>query len=168
MNYISITKYDPVYRVEGKYIKDEWTSFSDVGKEFDNLKLSLRDYLSAEEKYISALFLIFKYFKCKSVRLINIYKNDNQSIDKLDSALVNTYLKIEEKEYELDLNRDEFFFKNIIMLTLREALSNSLEIYLDENNFIEFGYDYYMYLCTNKEDLKDVFNQIRELGLFIH
>ncbi len=27
-----ITKYDPAFRIDGKYTKDEWTSIHDIGK----------------------------------------------------------------------------------------------------------------------------------------
>ena len=38
MTYYRISKYDPAYRVDGVYQKDEWTAFSDIGKEYDGTR----------------------------------------------------------------------------------------------------------------------------------
>jgi hypothetical protein len=36
MNEYRICKYNPRFRVNGVYIKDEWTSVSDIGKTFED------------------------------------------------------------------------------------------------------------------------------------
>ena len=40
-----ITKYDPANRINGVYMADEWTSFSDIGKVFNGTLLSQDTYL---------------------------------------------------------------------------------------------------------------------------
>lgn len=47
-----ISKYDPQFRVNGSYQKNEWTSISDIGKVFDDGVLTLAEYLRVENEYI--------------------------------------------------------------------------------------------------------------------
>lgn len=47
-----ISKYDPQFRVNGAYQKNEWTSVSDIGKVFDDGVLTLAEYLRVENEYI--------------------------------------------------------------------------------------------------------------------
>ena len=47
-----VTKYDPANRnAEGRYVHDEWTSISDVGKTFADKSLTLESYLRVESAY---------------------------------------------------------------------------------------------------------------------
>ena len=47
-----ISKYDPQFRVNGAYQKNEWTSVSDIGKVFDDGVLTFAEYLRVENEYI--------------------------------------------------------------------------------------------------------------------
>ncbi len=47
-----ITKYNPINRIDGVYMKDEWTSVSDIGKVFGGTMLSEDVYLKTEQAYI--------------------------------------------------------------------------------------------------------------------
>ena len=47
-----ISKYDPQFRVNGAYQKNEWTSISEIGKVFDDGVLTLAEYLRVENEYI--------------------------------------------------------------------------------------------------------------------
>lgn len=52
-----IMKYDPLKRNEkGAYLEDEWTSFSDVGKVFSGVVLTLDEYQEMESKYVEAAY----------------------------------------------------------------------------------------------------------------
>lgn len=50
-----ITKYNPANRIDGIYMADEWTGFSDIGKVFGGTKLSQDIYLKTERAYIDWL-----------------------------------------------------------------------------------------------------------------
>ncbi len=56
-----ITKYDQSQRDEfGRYIgPSSWTSYSDIGQEFDSKTLTLKECLLVEEKYIEAAVKLF-------------------------------------------------------------------------------------------------------------
>ncbi|QSX06726.1 hypothetical protein JYG23_04550 [Sedimentibacter sp. zth1] len=57
MNYMwRITKYNPQYRDSyGAYLKDEWTSLSDVGKQYDGKVFTKDEYLEYERLYIESI-----------------------------------------------------------------------------------------------------------------
>ena len=46
-----ITKYDSANRVAERYVVDDWTSFSDIGKRFNNVELTYEKYLKTETAY---------------------------------------------------------------------------------------------------------------------
>ena len=48
-----ITKYDPAQRdPDGAYRRDEWTSFSDIGKSFGGQMLTEENYAKTEQAYL--------------------------------------------------------------------------------------------------------------------
>lgn len=50
-----IIKYNPAFRDErGAYLKDEWTSVSDVGKSFDGEVLTFEEYYKIENAYVAS------------------------------------------------------------------------------------------------------------------
>ena len=50
-----IVKYNPRYYDEEKYLRNEWTSFADVGLAFDDGILTMEDYIRVENNYISCI-----------------------------------------------------------------------------------------------------------------
>jgi hypothetical protein len=49
-----VTKYDLSYRVGMAYSRNEWTSFSDIGKSFEGTVLTHGEYLEVEDAYMAA------------------------------------------------------------------------------------------------------------------
>ena len=48
-----VTKYNPNYRhVKGHFLKEEWTSFDDIGRVFDGEMLTLEKYKNVESAYL--------------------------------------------------------------------------------------------------------------------
>ena len=65
-----IVKYAPQYYDEnGVYQKDEWTCFSDVGKEFEGKIITMEDYLDVEDRFISVTRAILEAAGCTFVTL---------------------------------------------------------------------------------------------------
>ena len=55
-----ITKYSPEYRNEnGVYTKDDWTSCSVIGRQFDGKILTAEEYYDTEQRYIRVIEDIF-------------------------------------------------------------------------------------------------------------
>ena len=57
-----ITKYDPALRdEEGRYMADDWTDWSDIGKSYNGCMLDAHDYKVIENKYIEIAAKILKH-----------------------------------------------------------------------------------------------------------
>ena len=70
-----ITKYNPKYRNErGTYLKNEWISFSDIGKIFDQSKLTFDKYLKIENSYINAINYFMDCLKLDKIIVTNLRK----------------------------------------------------------------------------------------------
>ena len=68
-----IVKYAPQYYDEnGVYQKDEWTCFSDIGKEFEGKIITMEDYLDVEDRFISVTRAILEAKKIAEVFGIGI------------------------------------------------------------------------------------------------
>lgn len=52
MHYYRVSKYDPQYRVNGVYTKDEWTSYDDIGRRFPDGNFTFVDFERAEARHI--------------------------------------------------------------------------------------------------------------------
>lgn len=56
-----LSKYDPAARdAHGAYLREDWTSISDVGRRFDGQTLSLEAYLQVEDSYLDVLTLFLE------------------------------------------------------------------------------------------------------------
>lgn len=127
-----ITKYNPSKRIDGKYLIDEWTSFSDVGKVFNGSVLKLDEYATVESSYIEFLFNIMKYCNVENIKICQLEKMS----------------KVQWKDQQIITL---FQVKSFIQDCLREKCWAKLEA---ENFFIHFGYDYYVYIGTSVDDKK--------------
>lgn len=119
-----ITKYNPANRIDGIYMADEWTGFSDIGKVFGGTKLSQDIYLKTERAYIDCC------------------------IELIEKSQISS-LSIEQPEYYTE----NIHFPSSISNTkeIRQVISACLreQCWLKptyEDFFIHFGYDYYMYI----------------------
>lgn len=126
MNEYRITKYNPQRRIGGVFIKGEWTSFSDIGKSYNNSQLTYEMYQKTENAYIDCC-----------IELLN-----RSSVE---------ILSVEQVEYYEDgINfptavSDIEEIRQIISSCLRERCWLKL---IAKDFFIHFGYDYYMYIGT--------------------
>lgn len=162
--YIPIIKYNPLFRdKESSYLKEAWTSYSDIGNSFDGQILTRKEYLKIEEKYIAAFFMVKSFFNTKSIKVIHVFKHTVNLSDQdfCDDYLFETYKKIKTG----DLIFSEDILRNIVRLALREYCDIELLVDRRSRSEISFGFDYYMYLKTNK-DVTTLLREINEIGLF--
>lgn len=61
MQWYRITKYDPAFRDNGIYTRDEWTSISDVGKTYNGVPFSMDEYVKVESNYIACVKSIMRH-----------------------------------------------------------------------------------------------------------
>lgn len=138
-----ITKYNPANRIDGRYMVDEWTSFSDIGKVFGGTKLSQDMYLRTEQAYIDCC------------------------IELIEKAQISN-LSIEQAEYYAEdihfpssiSNGNEI--RQVITACLREQCWLKL---IAEDFFVHFGYDYYMYIGSELP-IESVAKIVAQYGLY--
>lgn len=129
-----ISKYNPIYRnAGGNYEREDWTSFSDIGKSFNGKIFDVNEYNKYEQAYIETALSFLKESKINKLLISDL---ENNHLNSRYSNLQNNRV--------LDSNE---LISQVIKSVLREDFWCKL---INQNNFfIHFGYDYYMYIGTN-------------------
>ncbi len=122
-----ISKYDPRLFVEGKYIKDEWTDYSDIGKIYNKKTLTFEDYVIVESNYINCILNVLNAIKCFNLKIENL--------EKYEDVLWNDYQKITITDIDL---------------LLKDCFRNKCWCKISSENFcLCLGYDFYLHLCCD-------------------
>lgn len=148
-----ISKYSPSFRDPyGAYIRDDWTSYSDIGKEFSGEKLTAERYLAVERKYcdivksVSEENQISRFHVCELEHTFSL-----PEIDHMLSCKGLT-LSSEEKECILSIDNGNIVtlreLNQVVTLILRDAFWCKL-VGNRSNYTIEFGYDLYVYITCD-------------------
>lgn len=136
-----ITKYNPAYRnAEGHYLRDEWTSASDIGKPFLEEILTLDDYLQVEKAYVDTVMKFLEVYQIESIRLIHLETYGLYDVDKSSPLYDATFDTIPLAE---DMLVTIAQIPIVCKMALREFIHCQL---ITEDFFAQFGYDYYMYI----------------------
>lgn len=153
-----VTKYNPSHRdQQGRFVKNEWTSFSDVGKMFEGRLFTISDYEFAESNYIKAVNIFLVEKNVKSVAIEQLEKNGLD--ENMDDTMKEEYLRIQDGDAILLGN-----LPTVLKLILREYIWAKLVS--DTGISITFGYDFYMYFHSTNEIFRGK-EQIQALGLFV-
>ena len=119
-----ITKYNPANRIDGIYMADEWTSFSDIGGVFGGTKLSQDIYLKTERAYVECCIELIE--KAQIANLFITQAEYHAENVRFSSSISNTTE-----------------IRQVITACLREQCWLKLT---SEDFFIHFGHDFYMYI----------------------
>ena len=122
----SVSKYDPNLFENNKYMLNDWTDYSDIGKIFNNQLLTFDIYCSVELSYINFIKDIVEFAN------VNVFFIGSLEL----------YEKVKWKNRQLiDASQLEQLIK--------DCLRNKCwcKIYNDNLCFC-FGYDFYLHICT--------------------
>lgn len=148
-----ITKYNSAY------LRDDWISYSDIEKRYNNVLLTAAEYLKIEDAYILAVKLFLELAHVTSMRVIGLEKHFDPVGDLFYSQeMIEAYTHV--------TNFQDVTVPMILIhsrLILREDMWCKFE---SDNVSIHFGYDYYMYIGSNAS-CDSVIEQIRLNGLFV-
>lgn len=124
-----ITKYNPIFRVNGIYTRDEWTELSDVGMVFNGQKLTVGECVAVLSNYVHCLMEIAAAAQV--------------------SEFVVSDVEIYEKKYRkiFHLRNGESVSQQRLRLILMGCLQSMIWCRLSGRNaFIHFGYDLYVFV----------------------
>jgi len=142
-----VTKYDPSFRdARGAYLRDEWTSISDIGRSFGGTLLAREDYQRVEDAYVEAALGFLREAKQSALMAVAL---ENHAQHPLGFG-VGDVLRLEH-------------VGEVIRHVLREDFWCRLEA---PDAFIHFGHDYYMYIGV-PTPCPDTKKLAHERGLFV-
>lgn len=124
-----VTKYDPQYRINGIYTRNEWCG-KDIGKEFVDGVLTLEEYESTLRRYAMCATEVLEHAGIAQVKLVHVEKHR-----KIRPPKENTIVPIDK-------------VGEIVFDCLDEKYWCSIEA---DNAYIRIGYDLYMHIGCNLE-----------------
>ncbi|MEI8381383.1 MAG: hypothetical protein WCJ09_14745 [Planctomycetota bacterium] len=142
-----VTKYDPAHRdCHGVYTQYEWTSVSDVGREFAGVVLTESEYRRVEDAYITTAIAFLDESGVQSLTISGLECHAAVSLPFAEGSPLGL----------TDVGE-------VIRQILREKFWCRLE---GTQAFVHVGYDYYMYIgvplaCPNAATFAG------QLGLFV-
>jgi hypothetical protein len=137
-----VTKYNPIFRDEkGRYTREEWTSFGEVGE-----IVPVEEYIRVEAAYIEAALDFLREADVVELQICG-----------LENSKKLTTLLVEGKQLSL----------KELAPTFRKVLRNEIWCRFEsESTFVHFGWDYYMYVGVSK-DCPEARVFAEKLGLFV-
>ncbi|MGA3009392.1 MAG: hypothetical protein ABSD72_03950 [Terracidiphilus sp.] len=141
-----VTKYDPASRdARGAFIADEWTSVTDVGREFGGVVLTDGEYRTVEQTYVNSAIAFLREGGLSSLTVKGLENHKGLALDFGEGSV----FSVERVD-------------DVIRRILREEFWCRLEC---QGGFAHFGWDYYMYIgvphrCPKAEHLAEA------LGLY--
>ncbi|CAM2010236.1 hypothetical protein [Acanthopleuribacter pedis] len=155
-----VTKYNPRYRdASGAYRPDEWTSISEIGRNFDGVVFTGTDYVRAEKQYVAVADRFLSLLRVETLTVVGLEARLGGSIADLVSV-GRRFLALTSIEEGARLRKQEALV--CMRYILRELLW--CKLVGDDGVFFHFGYDYYMYLGCDADVSKD---QLEMPGMFI-
>jgi hypothetical protein len=119
-----VTKYNPAFRdASGAYLADEWTSVTDIGREFGGVTLTSDEYGRVEQAYIDSALAFLKEGGQTSLRIEGLENPAGCALNVGEGSVVSI-------EQVGDLIRQ---------ILLREEFWCRLE---GRDGFVHFGWDY--------------------------
>ncbi len=147
MHQYRVTKHNPQFRdAGGVYIREDWTSFSDIGSSFGGVIFREDEYLRVESAYVAVAMCFLDEDGAPMLRAWGVENRVRSTVALTEGSLV---------------PRSDL--PTVCRLILREEFWCRLEA---GGRFLHFGYDYYMYVGVKKECACSI-ETAHEMGLFV-
>lgn len=141
MSTLRISKYDPDLRSStGIFLGNEWTSVADIGESFSNGVLSIDDYKNVESGYVNAVLEAMDDCELSSLTIVELEKTGD--VESLPFEIEPELRAVHSSLANGQAVKKESI-AGIIRLALRELIW--CKLVGDEEFYIHFGHDYYMY-----------------------
>lgn len=172
MHQFVICKYDPQFRdSSGRYLRDEWTCPSEIGKTFEGREFTRNEYLEVEHAHISSVMHFFRATGLPRLRVCNLVV-DMQAMSPGKSRAIpqNTPDWMYDPLRELVLAEDQIIqpeqIPAILMMNLRPETSGCTLEFAGKF-YVDFSYDYYLYVGTASDPAASL-EQVKKQSLFSH
>lgn len=132
MHSFRITKYNPVYRnASGAYTRDDWTSYSDIGRTYAGKTLSLHEYQAVEATYIE---VAVRFLRDAGIRelVVRSFENSDKNQTSIKEGAVLTLEQV----------------AHVMRAVLRQEFWCRLE---GQTSYVHLGWDFYMYVGVPAE-----------------
>ena len=170
MNRYRISKYDPSFRDErGYFTGEDWTSFSDIGKEYHGTVLTDLQYAAVEAKYIDAVTTVLCQNQVHTMIVGKLEKRSSPAA--LKEMLGRCHLPFPPSDAAFvsrikdGAHLDMAEIEKAVKLVLRDCFWCELSSETGDAT-VEFGYDYYIYLQGVTIDA-DTIASFRSEGIYI-
>lgn len=122
-----VAKYDPAFRDrEGRYLREEWTSVSDIGRLFGGVVLTREDYQRVENDHVEAALAFLREADCGSLLAVGVENHGGSPSAPAEGESLSGP-RLED--------------------AIRRLLQEEFWCRLEGNGcFLHFGYDYYLYV----------------------
>jgi hypothetical protein len=158
-----ITKYDPARRDgSGAFRGEGWTSWADIGRQFNGRVLTLSDYLETEDRYAAAALAFFRRAGVPRLAVEGLERPDDPPPRAVEYGLAD--LLHEGRPLHEGQRLAEAAVARTVRLMLRELVWCRLEA--PGRFFIHVGYDFYMYVGS-RADMPDAVEDAQALGLYV-
>ena len=138
-NRYTIVKYRPEYYINGCYNHNEWTSFTDIGRHFDDGILTSDEYYKVENNYISCVKELAYAANCKYLTFGYI-----ESYSELIVKKSNGLHFLLQQGYRISIKDIDDSIKKVLREEAWIVFINKSKSFM-----IDFGYDYYMHIRCN-------------------
>ncbi len=154
-----VTKFDPRYRNEyGHFIRDDWTSYGDVGKVCNGILVTYENYLKIESQYVNTVVGVMNGIKMDEISLVGHERRHVKYNDKKATK--------EMKKLNRSLIKRNAVYISEVPDLCRLILRGCTWVKMESRKmFVHFGYDYYMYIGL-EEQYEHVMGEVKNSGLF--
>jgi hypothetical protein len=141
-----VTKYNPAYRRQGAYTRDDWTSVSDIGRAFDGVVLTKAEYKRVENAYVASTVAFLREAGVRFLTVVGLENHEKRPLPFSEDSVL-----------------DATEAADVVRRMLRNEFWCRLE---GADSFIHVGYDYYMYVGVPVNCPHSV-AMARQIGLFV-
>jgi hypothetical protein len=142
-----VTKYDPALRdLDGRYLREEWTSAGDIGRLFDGVVLTREEYLRVEDAHVETVLAFLREAGCGCLLAVGVENHGGSPSAPAEA----------DRQAGAQLGE-----------TIRRLLRGEFWCRLEGNGcFLHVGYDYYLYVGV-PSPCPQAYLLASHLGLFV-
>lgn len=159
----AISKFSPALFKKGRFLREDWTSCSDIGALTSGRVLSKEEYLRVEGLYLDAVTVLAKAVDPETVRAHNVEFWDNDSGILTALGLDDVFRGDQAPTEGESISGDRL--ANVVRRCLREVAW--LELVTEPRLLIHLGYDMRL-VVASAQPLSPALDEIRSIGLFAY